>query len=130
MAGPIAGSGLSGDHHRRDRAQVREGSVANRPVYVAMGVNLDGMRDLLGMWVGPSTFPRRTEHGSPKQSASCGSTPSGGELVEPASLHRSKMAIATRWGYGDPAHFTRSFRARFGVTPAALRRRAKGTLSA
>uniref|UniRef100_UPI00193C554D IS256 family transposase n=1 Tax=Nocardioides limicola TaxID=2803368 RepID=UPI00193C554D len=34
--------------------KVREGSVANRPVYVAMGVNLDGFRDVLGMWVGPS----------------------------------------------------------------------------
>jgi transposase-like protein len=34
--------------------KVREGSVANRPVYVAMGVNLDGYRDVLGMWVGPS----------------------------------------------------------------------------
>jgi hypothetical protein len=33
--------------------KVREG-VANRPVYVAMGVNLDVMRDVLGMWVGPS----------------------------------------------------------------------------
>lgn len=34
--------------------KVREGSVANRPVYVAMGVNLAGERDVLGMWVGPS----------------------------------------------------------------------------
>jgi transposase-like protein len=34
--------------------KVREGTVANRPVYVAMGVNLDGVRDVLGMWVGPS----------------------------------------------------------------------------
>lgn len=34
--------------------KVREGSVANRPVYVAMGVNLDGERDVLGMWTGPS----------------------------------------------------------------------------
>lgn len=34
--------------------KVREGTVANRPVYVAMGVNLDGYRDVLGMWVGPS----------------------------------------------------------------------------
>jgi putative transposase len=34
--------------------KVREGNVANRPVYVAMGINLDGVRDILGMWVGPS----------------------------------------------------------------------------
>lgn len=34
--------------------KVREGTVANRPVYVAMRVNLEGFRDVLGMWVGPS----------------------------------------------------------------------------
>ncbi len=34
--------------------KVRSGTVANRPVYVAMGVNMDGYRDVLGMWVGPS----------------------------------------------------------------------------
>lgn len=33
--------------------KVRSGTVANRPVYVAMGVNMDGYRDVLGMWVGP-----------------------------------------------------------------------------
>lgn len=33
--------------------KIRDGQVANRPVYVAMGVNLDGQRDVLGMWVGP-----------------------------------------------------------------------------
>ncbi len=34
--------------------KVRSGSVANRPVYVAIGISLDGTRDVLGMWVGPS----------------------------------------------------------------------------
>jgi putative transposase len=33
--------------------KIRDGQVANRPVYVAMGINLDGERDVLGMWVGP-----------------------------------------------------------------------------
>jgi putative transposase len=33
--------------------KVRDGQVANRPIYVAMGVNLHGERDVLGMWVGP-----------------------------------------------------------------------------
>lgn len=32
--------------------KVREGQVANRPVYVAVGINLAGERDVLGMWVG------------------------------------------------------------------------------
>ena len=35
--------------------KIRDGQVANRPVYVAMGVNIDGERDVLGMWVGPSS---------------------------------------------------------------------------
>ncbi len=34
--------------------KIREGTVANRPVYVVMGVNLDGYRDVLGMWLGPT----------------------------------------------------------------------------
>src|SRR4029450_3352026 len=33
--------------------KIRDGQVANRPIYVAMGVNMDGHRDVLGMWVGP-----------------------------------------------------------------------------
>ena len=33
---------------------VRDTQVANRPVYVAIGVNLDGERDVLGLWMGPS----------------------------------------------------------------------------
>jgi len=34
--------------------KVRDTKVANRPVYVAIGVNLDGERDVLGLWLGPS----------------------------------------------------------------------------
>jgi putative transposase len=34
--------------------KVRDAQVANRPVYVAIGVNLDGERDVLGLWLGPS----------------------------------------------------------------------------
>ena len=44
------------------------------------------------------------------------------EMVDPVAAGRSTMSIAHRWGYHDQAHFTRAFRARFGVTPAALRR--------
>ena len=32
--------------------KIREGQVANRPIYVALGVNLDGERDILGLWAG------------------------------------------------------------------------------
>jgi putative transposase len=34
--------------------KVRDSQVANRPVYVVVGVNLDGERDVLGLWLGPS----------------------------------------------------------------------------
>jgi len=34
--------------------KVRDAQVANRPVYVAIGVNLDGERDVLGLWLGPT----------------------------------------------------------------------------
>jgi putative transposase len=34
--------------------KIRDGQVANRPVYVAIGINMDGERDVLGMWVGPT----------------------------------------------------------------------------
>lgn len=34
--------------------KVRGSQVANRPVYVAIGVNLEGERDALGLWLGPS----------------------------------------------------------------------------
>lgn len=34
--------------------KVRDAQVANRPVYVAVGVNLDCDRDVLGLWLGPS----------------------------------------------------------------------------
>jgi transposase-like protein len=34
--------------------KIRGSQVANRPVYVAIGVDMDGQRDVLGLWVGPS----------------------------------------------------------------------------
>jgi putative transposase len=33
--------------------KIRDGQVANRPVYTAIGVTVDGQRDILGLWVGP-----------------------------------------------------------------------------
>lgn len=32
--------------------KIRDGAVANRPVYVAVGVSVDGERDILGLWAG------------------------------------------------------------------------------
>lgn len=36
------------------RIKIRDGTVSNRVVYVVMGINLDGDRDILGLWAGPS----------------------------------------------------------------------------
>jgi putative transposase len=32
--------------------KVRDGQVANRPIYATIGVSLDGERDVLGLWAG------------------------------------------------------------------------------
>ncbi len=53
--------------------QIREGQVANRPVYLALGVTADGERDVLGLWAG--------EHGDGE---GCG-TPTGSFRSVPAA---------------------------------------------
>ena len=35
--------------------KVRDGVVANRPVYLAIGIDCDGAKNVLGLWVGPAT---------------------------------------------------------------------------
>jgi putative transposase len=35
--------------------KIRDGVVANRPVYLAIGIDCDGAKQMLGMWVGAST---------------------------------------------------------------------------
>lgn len=32
--------------------KIRDGQVANRPIYVVLGINCEGERDVLGLWVG------------------------------------------------------------------------------
>jgi transposase-like protein len=32
--------------------KIRDGQVANRPIYTVVGVTVDGERDILGLWVG------------------------------------------------------------------------------
>ncbi len=34
------------------QVKIREGQVASRPVYLALGVTADGTRDILGLWAG------------------------------------------------------------------------------
>jgi transposase-like protein len=40
------------DHAECARTKVRDGQVTNRPVYAAIGVTVDGHRDILGIWAG------------------------------------------------------------------------------
>ena len=34
------------------KVKIRDGQVANRPIYTAIGVTVDGQRDILGLWAG------------------------------------------------------------------------------
>jgi hypothetical protein len=36
----------------RTSPSIRDGQVANRPIYVVLGINCEGERDVLGLWVG------------------------------------------------------------------------------
>jgi transposase-like protein len=49
---PTARCGVCSCVLRRDPRQVRDGQVANRPVYAAIGVTVDGHEDVLGLWIG------------------------------------------------------------------------------
>jgi AraC-like DNA-binding protein len=45
-----------------------------------------------------------------------------GELASPAGRHKSIAAIAHQWAFATPSHFTRRFRAKYGVTPGEWQR--------
>ena len=40
-------------HRISDRTKIRDGVVANRPVYLAIGIDCDGAKQVLGLWVCP-----------------------------------------------------------------------------
>lgn len=40
------------------------------------------------------------------------------ELSEPRTTRRSVIAVATRWGFTSQSHFSRLFRASFGISPS------------
>ncbi len=40
------------DHAECARTKIRDGKVANRPIYVALAVTAEGHRDILGLWAG------------------------------------------------------------------------------
>ena len=43
------------------------------------------------------------------------------ELGNPALSHLSVSSIAFDWGFSDAAHFSRAFKAAFGMTPRNFR---------
>lgn len=45
------------------------------------------------------------------------------DLEDPRQRARSVTEIALRWGFNDSAHFSRVFKAHFGVSPRTVRRR-------
>ena len=48
------------------------------------------------------------------------------ELADPRLRGDSILDIATRWGFVSPAHFSRAFRAAYGLSPRDVRRTARG----
>ncbi|WP_165984501.1 helix-turn-helix domain-containing protein [Streptomyces sp. YIM 98790] len=48
------------------------------------------------------------------------------DLADPALRHRPVHAVAARWGFTDPAHFSRIFRAAYGLPPRDWRQYACG----
>lgn len=44
------------------------------------------------------------------------------DLTDPLLAHRGIAALAAHWGFTEHAHFTRAFRAQYGVNPSTARR--------
>lgn len=43
------------------------------------------------------------------------------DLADPRQIHRPINTIASHWGFTSPEHFTRAFKAAYGVTPGTYR---------
>lgn len=48
------------------------------------------------------------------------------DILNPALSARTIGSIAAGWGFADPAHFSRVFKARFGLSPSAVREQSAG----
>lgn len=49
------------------------------------------------------------------------------DLLDPALSHKGVAAIAAQWGFTDAAHFSRVFRAAYGMAPSAMRQYSAAT---
>jgi AraC-like DNA-binding protein len=49
------------------------------------------------------------------------------DLEDPALAERGVVAIARRWGFGDPAHFSKIFKEAYGVPPGQYRQGSAGS---
>jgi AraC-like DNA-binding protein len=49
------------------------------------------------------------------------------DLLDPALAERPVSAVAARWGLTNAAHFSRAFRAAYGLSPLAYRAMAGGS---
>jgi putative transposase len=60
--------------------KIRDGNVANRPIYVALAVTVDGTRDILGLWAGvtPNFLQSLPQRPPPRGCARCWSSGVGG----------------------------------------------------
>jgi hypothetical protein len=54
--------------------KIREGNVANRPLYVALAVTVEGHRDILGLWAGEHGDGQRARPWVPHRQATTGGT--------------------------------------------------------
>ncbi|MFI7006510.1 helix-turn-helix domain-containing protein [Streptomyces sp. NPDC050145] len=52
------------------------------------------------------------------------------DLLDPAQAHVPAYAVAARWGLPDASHFSKAFRAEFGLSPRELRSRHRYTQGA
>src|SRR5262249_7384964 len=52
------------------------------------------------------------------------------DLASPAEAHHTISEIAYRYGFADSAHFSRTFRARFGLSPREFRQQEAGRAAA
>ena len=69
--------------------KVRDGQVANRPFYIAIGVDLAGHKDVLGLWAGAGVGSRR--------SSGYRSSPSSADLdAMSVAAHQWNMARVAR----------------------------------